>query len=54
MGRRGGVSGDTHTQDQPDDYANQNNPNNDAYQDNLDNHADQVNPNNDEYKGNDK
>ncbi|MDR3329918.1 MAG: hypothetical protein LBS76_01440 [Mycoplasmataceae bacterium] len=34
-----------------DDYANQNNPNNDAYQENLDNHADQENPNNDEYQG---
>jgi len=49
MGR--GVSGDTHTQEQLDDYANQNNPNNDVYWDNLDNHADQLNPNNDEYAG---
>ena len=44
-----GVSSYTHTQEQLDDYANQNNPNNDAYWDNLDNHADQCNPNNDEY-----
>lgn len=54
MGKRGGVSGHTHTQQQLDDYANQNNPNNQAYQDDLDNHADQLNPNNDEYKGEDK
>lgn len=52
--RNDGVSGDTHSQEQLDDYANQNNPNNDAYQDDLDNHADQMNPNNDEYKGDDK
>ena len=32
-----GVSGYTHTQAQLDDYANQHNPNNDAYQANLDN-----------------
>ncbi|WP_258877065.1 hypothetical protein [Candidatus Xianfuyuplasma coldseepsis] len=54
MAKRGGVSGHTHTQQQLDDYANQNNPNNDAYQDDLDNHADQLNPNNDEYKGEEK
>jgi hypothetical protein len=47
---KGGVSGNTHTQEQLDNYANQNNPNNPAYQDNLDNHADQLNPNNDEHK----
>ena len=45
------VSSYTHSQDELDDYANQNNPNNDAYQDDLDNHADQCNPNNDEYNG---
>lgn len=44
---KGGVSGSTHTQQQQDDYANQNNPNNQAYQDDADNHADQSNPNND-------
>ena len=42
---------DDYTQEQLDDYADQNNPNNDAYQDDLDNHADQCNPNNDEYAG---
>lgn len=54
MSKRGGVSGNTHSQQQLDDYANQNNPNNDAYQDDLDNHSDQLNPNNDEYKGEEK
>ena len=34
-----GVSGNTHTPAQCDHYANQNNPNNAAYQANLDNHA---------------
>lgn len=49
MPKGGGVSGHSHTQEQRDDYANQNNPNNDAYQADLDNHADQSNPNNDKY-----
>jgi hypothetical protein len=44
-----GVSGKTHTQEQLDHYADQHNPNNDAYQANLDNHANQLNPDNDEY-----
>lgn len=48
-----GVSGNTHTQQQLDSYANQNNPNNDAYQADLDNHANQLNPNNDAYQGSD-
>ena len=47
--RGGGVSGYTHSQDDLDNYANQHNPNNDAYWDDLDNHANQCNPNNDEY-----
>lgn len=46
-----GVSGHTHTQEQLNSYANQNNPNNDAYQSDLDNHANQLNPNNDLYEG---
>lgn len=54
MGKRGGVSGSTHSQQQLDDYANQNNPNNDTHQDDLDNHSDQLNPNNEEYNGEDK
>ena len=37
------------SQQQLDDYANQNNPNNSAYQADNDNHANQCNPNNDEY-----
>ena len=49
MAKKMGVSSKTHTQKQLDDYANQNNPNNDAYWDNIDNHANQCNPNNDEY-----
>lgn len=49
----GGVSSG-HSQQERDDYSNQNNPNNDAYQDDLDNHSDQLNPNNDEYQGDDK
>ena len=44
-----GVSGYTHSQEELDNYANQHNPNNDAYWDDLDNHANQCNPNNDEY-----
>ena len=44
-----GISGHTHTQEQLDDYANQHNPNNEAYQADLDNYANQLNPNNDEY-----
>lgn len=43
------VLGYTHSQDQLDDYANQNNPNSDAWQANNDNHSNQCNPNNDEY-----
>ena len=54
MPKHGGVSGNTHTQEQRDSYANQNNPNNQSYQDDLDNHADQLNPNNEEYKGDPK
>ncbi len=47
MPKGGGASGHTHSQEQLDNYSNQNNPNNDAYQSDLDNHADQLNPNND-------
>lgn len=51
MPKGGGVSGHTHSQAQLDNYANQNNPNNDAYQADSDNHADQMNPNNDKHQG---
>lgn len=49
MSKGHGVSGYNHTQRQLDDYANQHNPNNQAYWDNLNNHSNQCNPNNDEY-----
>ena len=45
------VSGKTHTKQQLDNYANQNNPNNAAYKANRDNHANQCNKNNKSYKG---
>lgn len=45
-----GVSGDTHSQSQLDNYANQHNPNNDAYQADRNNHADQCNPNHEDSK----
>lgn len=47
----GKVSGNSHSQSQLNDYANQNNPNSSAHQANADNHANQMNPNNGEYKG---
>ena len=43
---KGHVSSNTHTKDQLDNYANQNNPNSAEYQANQDNHANQCNPNN--------
>lgn len=46
-----GVSGKTHTQQQLNDYANQNNPNNSAYRANRNNHSNQCNPNNKNYQG---
>lgn len=52
MSKRKGVSSKTHTQQQLNDYANQNNPNNPAYWANLTNHANQCNPNNKRYQGN--
>jgi hypothetical protein len=54
MSKDHGVSGHTHSQSQLDHYANQHNPNNEAYQANLDNHADQMNTNNERYQGNEK
>ncbi len=51
MGKGGrGVSGHTHSRSRLDNYANQNNPNNNAYRANQDNHSNQCNPNNDEYR----
>lgn len=51
MSKGRGVSNDSHSKAERDHYANQNNPNNAAYQANNDNHANQLNPNNDEHKG---
>ncbi len=52
MNKGHGVSGSTHTQSQLDHYANQHNPNSDAYRSEQNNHANQCNPNNDEYREN--
>lgn len=41
----GKISGKTHTKEQLDRWANQNNPNNKAYRANLDNHTKQMDPN---------
>jgi hypothetical protein len=38
------VSGKTHTKEQLDNWANQNNPNNKAYRANANNHSNQLNP----------
>lgn len=46
-----GVSSHTHTNSQLNHYANQHNPNNDAWKSNNDNHSNQLNPNNDNYQG---
>ena len=46
----GKVSGNTHTQKQLNNYANQHNPNNSAYRANSNNHSNQLNPNNQNYK----
>lgn len=52
--KRGGVSGKTHTQQQLNNYANQNNPNNCAYRANNNSHSNQCNPNNKSYQGHKK
>ena len=41
----GKVSGETHSKEQLDNWANQHNPNNKAYRSNADKHANQSNPN---------
>lgn len=51
MSKPHGVSGNTHSQQQLNNYANQHNPNNAAHQANNNNHANQLNPNNANYKG---
>lgn len=45
------VSGKTHSRQQCNHYANQNNPNNAAHHSNSNNHANQCNPNNSNYQG---
>ena len=50
MSKGHGVSGYTHTQSQLNNYANQKNPNNNAYRADHNNHSNQCNPNNDEYR----
>lgn len=42
-----GVSGNTHSRSQLNNYANQHNPNNAACKANMNNHANQCNPNHD-------
>jgi len=51
MSKGHGVSGNTHTQQQVNQYAKQHNPNNNAHQSNNNNHANQLNPNNSNYQG---
>ena len=51
MSKGHGVSGKTHTQQQLNNYANQNNPNNSAYRANSNNHSNQCNQNNSAYNG---
>ena len=43
------VSGNTHTQNQLNNYANQHNTNNSAYRANMNNHSNQLNPNSQNY-----
>ena len=54
MSKPHGVSGNTHSQQQCNHYANQHNPNNTAHQANNNNHANQCNPNNANYRGSKK
>ena len=54
MSKGHGVSGNTHTKQQINNYANQHNPNNPAHKANADNHSNQLNPNNDKYAGSSK
>ena len=49
MAKKNRVSGYTHSKQQLDNYANQNNPNNKAYRANHNNHSNQCNPNNNRY-----
>ncbi len=49
MSKNHGISGNTHTQQQINHYANQNNPNNSANRANNNNYSNQMNPNNSAY-----
>ena len=49
MAKGHGVSGNTHSRGQLNNYANQMNPNNSANRANSNNHANQMNPNNSAY-----
>ena len=49
MAKGHGVSGNTHSRGQLNNYANQMNPNNSANRANGNNHANQMNPNNSAY-----
>ena len=49
MSKGKGVSGNTHSRSQLNNYANQNNPNNSANRANHNNHSNQLNPNNSAY-----
>ena len=50
----GKISGKTHTKEQLDNWANQNNPNNKAYQANMYNRSKQLYPNNKAFQENQK
>lgn len=50
MSKGKGVSGNTHSRNQLNDYANQNNPNNSANRANNNNRSNQMNPNNNAYQ----
>ena len=52
MSKSRGVSGNTHSRQQLNDYSNQNNRNNHANRANNNNRSNQSNPNNSNYKGN--
>ena len=51
MSRGHGVSGNTHTQQQLNNYANQHNPKTASYRANNNNHSNQLNSNNSSYQG---
>ena len=50
MSKGKGVSGNTHSRSQLNNYANQNNPNNSANRANNNNRSNQMNPNNKAYQ----